>query len=281
MAQEPAKPSPGFSPVHFPHGFELPPRPTSGPPALQDAHRQTQFLLGRDLQLLERLLTLHLATARQASRSKEPSARGILALWARVYGYLADAVSLLLQAGYASATPLVVTACECLAAQRRLIADPAVYTDWLPGSVAQASEHAALSIARADPGPAANLGPLDEIYRLVRLLASSDLGSTLLLTGSESGAQRLSLSFGEGLFHLGWAELVSGWLLRLAGEQLSLAAEFFPLDDGVRAQVADSTTAVDASLAAPNRCHAEDVDGRFLLHNFRRGPANTPRRLLL
>ncbi|HZP25852.1 MAG TPA: hypothetical protein VFB90_02275 [Dehalococcoidia bacterium] len=283
MAEEPARAGPDFSPVHFPGGYELPPRPVSGPAAIQDAYRQSQFLLGKDLQLLERLLNTQLTLAHQAARSREPASRGVLSLWARVYGYLADGCSLLLQAGYPSCPPLAVAASDCVAAQRRILAQPAPYADWLAGAVAQDPGHAALAIARSSGGALALDGELGVVQRLARLLFSPDFGATLLLTGAESGSQRLSLSFAEGTFHLGWAELIAGWLLSLAGEQLSLVldCQLFAFSDELRAEVSPLLELVNAALASPNRCRADEVGGRFLFHNMRRGPAATPRRLLL
>jgi hypothetical protein len=250
---------------------------------LQDAYRQSQFLLGKDLQLLERLLNAQLQLARQAARSRESAARGILALWARVFGYLSDSCSLLLQAGYASSPALIAAACDCLAGEKQLMAQADTYAGWLTGAVTQDSEHAALAIGRDAPEGPALAGALGELQRLARLLSSPSSGATLLLTGAESGSQRLSLSFAEGTFHLGWAELVAGWLLSVAGEQLALALDcpLFSLDPEARSEASTLPGLVAAALASPNRCRAEEVSGRFLIHNMRRGPAATPRRLLL
>ena len=52
----------------FPDRYALPSRPSAASPALQDAFRQTQFLLGEDLELFERLVNIQLEIVAANSR---------------------------------------------------------------------------------------------------------------------------------------------------------------------------------------------------------------------
>ncbi len=49
---------PKIAPYTFPERYELPGPPANASPTVQDAHRQTQFLLASDLSLFERAMTL-------------------------------------------------------------------------------------------------------------------------------------------------------------------------------------------------------------------------------
>ena len=104
MPQE-RKPEIGLSPPRLPDQYEAPQRPGDGAAALQDAYRQSQFLLKQDIRLFEQAMRQQLAVARQLSKVREHEARVILMLCSRVYAYLEDAFSLLLNGRYASCPP--------------------------------------------------------------------------------------------------------------------------------------------------------------------------------
>ncbi len=125
---------------------------------------------------------------------------------------------------------------------------------------------------------------LGSAYRLLTDLTMPHFGSTLLLAGPDSSQQRLALTLGENAFHLGWAELVAGWLLLLADAQTetSLGADQFDAGEQLRDQAARLRSEIGEALANPRRCRAEELpDGRRLIHNFRRAVSGSPKRLLL
>lgn len=285
MPQE-RKPEIGLSPPRLPDRYELPQRPGVGAAAFQDAYRQSQFLLQQDIRLFEQAMRQQLAVARQLSRVREHQARAILMLCSRVYAYLEDAFSLLLTGRYASCHPLLKSGRECLAAQQALMADGfRAYRRWLDNAVRQSREVAALDFDRGEPEGTllSENGAQGSTYRLASLLASPDFGGATLQTGPETSPQRLSLAFADTSFHLGWAELISGWSLALARDQLNLSLGcclFQP--DGEMLTDSDRLQAdINAALNSPQRCHAEETSGRFLIRNFRRGPTAAPRRILL
>ena len=272
----------------FPERYELPPRPPANAlSAVQDAHRQTHFLLGADAELFRRAMELQLAIVRVNAKRLTPERAALLAFWSRVYDCLAGACTLMSQGSYAACAPLLRTACDCLAAQRSLIADGFTeYAEWVAGGVAQDRDKRALAFDlgrfRAGSVLAADeaLGPL---YRLLTDLSMPHFGSTALQVAPDSGPQKLALTFADRAFHLGWAELVSGWLLTLALAQLDAvtASGLFATPDETGRERERLRAEVEERLSDGRRCRAEDADGRFLFHNFRPAASGLPKRVIL
>ena len=117
------QPVPKVAPYAFPERYVLPARPAGEPPSVQDAHRQTHFLLPADLTLFEGAMNLQLALVAAGAKKRSAEAAAILGFWSRVFSCLSDGCVLLGRASYASCPPLLRTACDCIAAQRSLIAD--------------------------------------------------------------------------------------------------------------------------------------------------------------
>jgi hypothetical protein len=275
----------------FPERYELPPRPAAAPAAGQDAHRQTHFLLGQELALFEQAMNLQIdivgGNAKSAS-ARSPQGAALLGLWSRVFSYLADACGLMCRGSYASCPPLLRAACDCIAAQRSLLSDQfSDYLEWLPTAFGQERRHAALAIelGRFRAGSVlAQDERLGAVYRFLTDLSMPHFGATALQTAPDSSLQSIRLAFADRAFHLGWAELVLGWLLTLAGAQLETAigSHVFAVDDDGRSAYQRLGPDLRAAGSNPRRCHVEELpDGRRLLHNFRRAASGVPRRLLL
>lgn len=271
----------------LPARYSLPSKPSAAPPIVQDAFRQTQFLLGNDLLLFERGMNLQLVIAGADPKPRTPSATALLPFWSRTFSHLADAVSLMTIGSYSSCAPLLRSALDCLAVQRSLLRDGFdEYEEWLGCAISQDREHAALvfdlgryraaSVLAEDE----SLGPL---YRLLTDLSMPHFGSTAFLTGSDSNLQKLSLSFGDSTFHMGWAELIMGWLLTLCEAQVHTAASSGPAEaaDAARTGIADLGRDIRLALNGSRRCYVEEAEGRFLFHNFRRKSGGVPRRLMI
>ncbi len=272
----------------FPQRYDLPRRPAAAPPLVQDAHRQTRFLLSSDLSLFERAMNLQLAIAAASAKRRTPETAALLGLWSRTFSYLSDACALLSAASYPSCPPLLRAACDCIAAQRSLLADGfGEYQEWLAEALGKDPEHAAsyIDLGRYRGGSAlAQDERLGSAYRLLTDLTMPHFGSTVLQTGPESGGRKLALAFADSAFHLGWAELVVGWLLALADAQTetALGAEELEGSDALREDAARLRREVEEALANPRRCRAEELaDGRRLIHNFRRAVSSAPKRVLL
>ena len=280
-------PPPKIAPYTFPQRYDLPDRPAGASPTVQDAHRQTRFLLASDLSLFERALNLQLAVVTASAKKRNPETAALLGFWSRTFAYLSDSCILLSRASYSSCPPLLRAACDCIAAQRSLLAEGfAEYHQWLATALGKDQEHAAsyVELGRYRAGSAlAEDERLGSAYRLLTDLAMPHFGSTVLQTGPDSSQQKLTLAFADNLFHLGWAELIAGWLLLLAGAQIetALTAEEFEAGDTLREDAARLLKELGEALANSRRCRAEELgDGRRLIHNFRRAVSGAPKRVL-
>lgn len=271
----------------FPERYIAPSKPTTASPTVQDAYRQTGFLLADDLLLFERAMNLQLAIVAANKKARTPAAAAILSFWSRAFSHLGDACTLTSLGSYGSCAPLLRSALDCIAVQAGLIRDGfGEYEEWLAGAISQAKTQNALAFDlgryRAASVLAADerLGPL---YRLLTDLSMPHFGSTAIQTGSDSNLQKLSLGFGDSAFHLGWAELIMGWLLVLCDAQLRTvaAAEATAVTQGSRTDIENLAHDTKASLESGRRCYVEEVEGCFLFHNFRRKPGGVPRRLIL
>jgi len=282
------QPTPKVAPYAFPERYVLPGRPAGEQPAVQDAHRQTHFLLPADLALFEQAMNLQLSAVAAGTKKRSPEAAALMGFWSRTFSYLSDACVLLGRASYASCPPLLRAACDCIAAQRSLIADGfEEYHEWLASALGKDREHAAsyIEMGRFRAGSVlAQDERLGSAYRFFTDLTMPHFGSTLLQVGPDSGQQKLALAIGESAFHLGLAELVSGWLLLLAGAQTEAALDgpFVEPAHPLREEAARLRRQTEEALANPRRCRAEELpDGRRLIHNFRRAVSGAPRRVLL
>ncbi len=270
----------------FPERYALPSRPSAPPPAVADAYRQTQFLLGEDLAVFEKAMNLQLAVVAANARARTPEAAALLALWSRVFSHLADACTLMAGGSYVSCPPLLRSACDCIAAQRSLATDFSEYRQWFEGAIRQQREHAALAfdLGRFRAGSAlAEDERLGGIYRLLTDLSMPHFGATALQVAPDSSLQKLALAFADNAFHLGWAELTTGWLLTLTEAQSSTSESsgVFAIPDALRAQHEGIVRDIASALGGRRRCYVEDVGGRFLFHNFRRRASGAPKRVLL
>src|SRR3990170_3565969 len=104
---------------------------------------------------------------------------------------------LLGRASYGSCPPLLRAACDCIAAQRSLIADGfEEYHEWLATALGKDREHAASYIEMGRFRAGAVLAQderLGSAYRFLTDLTMPHFGSTLLQVGPDSGQQKLVL----------------------------------------------------------------------------------------
>jgi hypothetical protein len=261
---------------------------------VQDAFRQTQFLLGEDLRLFAEGAGLQLEVAREASISKfrKPELAGMLSLWSRAFSAGADALGLVVRGSYASVPALVRAAAEYIAAQEALRAgEMDLFRDWLAGAleVNEDLKGTEFELGRYFAGEtlAAN-ERLRAVYRPASDLGRPNFGASLLLTASESNRTRVQVAFADHAFHLGWAQLEIGWLLTLASVQLGVilhAREVFQVGEEPRLRVLRWANAVEQRLAAGDRCRMSEVEHggqrRYLLENFRRTGGAAPRRIVV
>jgi hypothetical protein len=282
------------SAVRMPDSYELPVAPEGASPDVQDAYRQTQFLLRGDLGLFGEGMQLQLEALHGASHSRfrtHPYG-ALIALWSRAYLLLADGCLLVTRGSYASSAALTRSACELIAAHEQLReSEMPEYLEWLAQGLAPDKDRKATNIGLGRffaGGTLASDERLGAVYRAAGDLSRPNFGASLLFVGPESNNQRLALAFGDRDFHFGWAQLTLGWLLALCERQLAAviaAGDIFGVDDERRAACESFAARVDAALSKEDRCRVEEIeeDGsrRYLAHNFRRAPGGAATRILL
>lgn len=280
--------------IPFPGRYALPPRPADESPQVQDSYRQTQFALGGDLRLFEEGMNLQLAilAASSGSHYRTHPYAAVVSLWSRTFSALADALLLTVRGSYGSALPLIRTACECVAAQRQLYAQEMdLYREWLLTSLRPHEEFKAFEFGLGHYFAGETLAADDRlrsVYRPAADLARPNFGATTLITGPESNNLRLAYAFDDRAFHLGWAEILTGWLLALCERQLHTAVhatDLFQVPAETHEAYAAFARKVDGRLADPARARIEEVtEGnfkRYLVHNFRRTVGAAPKKILL
>jgi hypothetical protein len=281
------------TPIASPEEYVLPTRAEAG--VAQDAFRQTEFVLGGDLDLFARAMNLQLRIAKETfpfSRNRTHELTAIAGLWSRAYLYLSDALLLAMRGAYASTLPLVRAAAECIAAQEGLRAgEMALYRQWLATTLQPDDRFKAFEfeLGRYFAGEVlASDATLRAVYRPVADLGRPSFGATILQSGPESNMRQVQLSFADTSFHQGFTELTVGWLIALAARQVRVlvdAEDIVPVSAEVRAEYERLQTEVNASLARDDRCRIEEVtDGntrRYLVHNFRRQGSGSPKKLIL
>ena len=266
--------------------------PESAGEQVLDAYRQTRFVLGADLDLLHDLMDLQLKLVKDAYQTRTHAAAAILALWSRSYTYISDAALLASRGSYASVLPLVRTACECIAATEGLRAgEMSMHHEWLEYSLMPNERFKAFEFQLGRyfaQEVVVNDVVLRSVYRPAADLGRPAFGATLLQTAPESNNVRLAIAFADASFHLGWAEIVLGWLLALASRQLLViveASDVFPVSDDRLQRFEALQKQAEATLARTDRCRIEEVedrgDRRYLVHNFRRAASASPKKVLL
>jgi hypothetical protein len=285
------QPSPRISPFVYPKEYVLPARPSAAGQAVADAHRQTGFLLAGDVALFEQGMNLELRIVAdsRAAQYRTPALAALLGLWSRSFAYRADVCLLATRGSYVSCLPLLRAAADCVGAQRGLASDGCQeFIDWLATAFGQDREHAALEIGLGRYRSGAILAAderLGQAYRAVTELTMTHFGATLLQTAPEASQEKVTIAFGESGFHLGWAQLIFGWLLTLTDAQLEASAgarDVLAVSGDVEVEARRFSEAVAGALAREDRCRLEEVDNaRFLISNFRCLAGAVPRRILL
>lgn len=266
--------------------------PESAGDQVQDAYRQTRFVLGEDIDLLHDLMDLQLGLLKDAYQTRTHAAAAIIGLWSRSYSYLSDGALLASRGSYASVLPLVRTACECIAATEGLRAgEMSMHHEWLANTLTPNERFKAFEFQLGRyfaQEVVANDALLRSVYRPAADLGRPAFGATLLQTAPESNNVRVAIAFADASFHLGWAEITLGWLLALTARQIQVIVEataVLPVSDERRARYEALRRQVDAALARNDRCRIEEVDDRgdvrYLVHNFRRAASASPKKVLL
>jgi hypothetical protein len=294
---QPPLPTPGqrVSGIDLPDGYILPGKPDdAAPAAVRDAYRQTQFALGKDLRLFAEGMELQLRILRDSSHSRFRTHvyAAVVGTWSRAYVAFGDAALLVTRGSYASVPNLVRSACELIAAEHQVEREEtAEFLGWMLGHLKPDEEHKAFDIGLGHYFAGTTLAADDGlrlVYRSASDFGRPNFGATLLEVGPESNNVRLALSFADASFHVGWAEIELGWLLRLCERQVAVAAhmpDVFDITPETHTAYGDFAARVEATLSDVARARIEEVESagfkRWLIHNFRRQPSGAPKKMLV
>jgi hypothetical protein len=290
-------PTPGqrVSGIAMPEQYRPPGKPDEhSPAAVQDAFRQTQFVLGGDLRLFADGMNLQLRILNDSahSRFRTHVYAAVLGTWSRAYAALDDACLLATRGSYASVPNLVRSAGELIAAEYQVkYEETGEFIGWMLEHLRADEERKAFDVGLGHYFAGTTLAADDQlrlVYRSSSDLGRPNFGTTLLMVGPESNNLRLAYAFGDASFHVAWAEIELGWLIRLCERQLAVAVhmeDVLNIEAPTHAAYEEFAMRVQETLATPSRARLEevDVDGfkRWLVHNFRRQPSGAPKKILL
>jgi hypothetical protein len=288
-----APPPQRVSGMRVPDDWTLPGKPDGLSIEAEDAWRQTGFVLADDLRLIAANLDLQ---ARMAATGRTPGARtmtmaAIASLWSRALQSSSDATGLIRRGSYQSALPLIRQSVELVAGQYGLGAELDEFKRWAHSAYGRNADAKAEDIGLGHYFSGETIAGDDQlrvIYRAVSDFGRPNFGPTALFVADGATHERYPLVFGGQAFHFGWAQLLSGWLLRLGVSQLHLAMhapDHFPADAELRNAVIAHVADIEALLADEDRCSVEqwqDENGhaRQLITQFRRQPRDATKRLL-
>jgi hypothetical protein len=293
----PPLPTPGqrVSGIDFPQEYALPTKPdASEAPAVQDAYRQTQFVLVKDLRLFAEGMALQLRILNDSSHSRyrTHAYAAVVSNWSRAYSAVADACTLIVRGSYGSVPNIVRFACELIAAEYQLHREEmGEYVAWLLGHLKPDDKHKAFDVGLGHYFAGSTLAAderLRQVYRASSDLGRPNFGAGLLLAAPESNNVRLAYAFDDRAFHVALAEIELGWLIRLCERQVAVAVHMhgvFNITEETHAVYGDYARRIDELLSSAGRARIEEVEQgnfkRWLIHNFRRQPSGAPKRMLL
>ncbi len=291
----PIAPSPQrISGMRVPDGWTLPGKPADLDGIAEDAWRQTGFTCGDELRLVAATLDLQarLAETGYTASARSMTMAGYAGLWSRAFSATSDTVSLVRRGSYQSALPLLRQAVEFIGALRGLDAEMDEWRRWTHEAYGRFEPARATEVGLGHyfaGGAIAAEGYLRLIYRATSDLGRPNFGPTALFVANEATHERYPLNFADHAYHLGWAQLLLGWTLRLGVVQLHSSmhlAQHFPASADLRAQIVAHVREAETLLDDSDRCRLEewrDDDGRarHLLVQFRRRPGDATQRLLL
>ena len=233
-------------------------------------------------------MNLQLSIVAANAKMRSADAAALLAFWSRTFSHLADACTLMARAPTPRARPC--------SAPPSTASPPSARSSRTASRSTRSGSHRAGARTASTP-PRTSTSAASAPARSWRRTSGSAAPTACSWTSRcrtsaprcswrrpESSLQKLALAFGDSAFHLGLAELVSGWLLLLAGAQTeaALSGPFVEPAHPLREEAARLRNQTEEALASPRRCRAEELpDGRRLIHNFRRAVSGAPRRVLL
>lgn len=273
--------------------WQLPGKPSDLPADAADAWRQTNFNFAEEIKLLENGFNLE---ARFSATAYTLSARnmdmaGFTTLWARSFLTCSDITSLIRRGGYQSTMPLIRQAVELIGAQEGLTNEIDIWRSWTHEAFNQESESRAIEqkVGHYFSGESIASDPdLKIIYKAASDFGRPNFGPSALFVANGANRVRYPLVFADQAFHIGWAELIFGWLMILNRKQLHLSMHlpnFFPIDKEFKQRIIQHIESINEYLSNDQRCKIEEYEDktgrpRLIMVNFRRQMSDQRSRLL-
>ena len=281
------------SPPRISYEASRSPRPPAAEPG-SDAHRQTGFVLGAEVETVLNALALEgdLAERLSGAKFRKLDIAAVLAFASRSWLSRLEALHAMEVGNYVSAFPLLRASADYCAAFCSMLGPSAdEWTEWAAsGGIARAPEQHALEYRLHPFRSAEELArnqALARVYREASALALPHFGATVLLTANDSDQDRLAVTFGDRDFHVGLAELVLGLLAALSREHFRAlvdASERLNLAEALPG-ISGSLERIDSLIDRPDRCRLVplEVDGRerTVIEGFRRAAGAAATRVLL
>ncbi|HIE83503.1 MAG TPA: hypothetical protein EYQ00_06465 [Dehalococcoidia bacterium] len=260
----------------------------------KDAWRQTGFLMKKEWNLIQASLNLSTALVKTGYT---PSARsmimaGYASVWSRSLLTLSDAAGLVRGGSYQTVMPLIRQSIELAAAHRGLTDEIDEWKRWTHEAFAGHAEtksteigiggYFAGSVIAEDP-------VMKIIYRASSDFARPNFGPTSLFVANEASHEKHPLHFADRSFHLGWTQLLFGWILSVSGLLLETGlsqTQEFPADNILKAKIiqhlGDCTeVALDEHQCRLKEWTDSDNRKRYIISNFKRQSTDAAVRLLI
>ena len=273
--------------------WKLPGKPTDLSSDAADSWRQTSFNFAEEIKLIENGLNLE---AKFSASAYTLSARnmdmaGFATLWGRSFLTCSDITTLIRRGGYQSAMPLIRQAAELIGAQEGLTNEIDMWRSWTHEAFSQESGSRAIEqkVGHYFSGESIAADPdLRTIYKAASDFGRPNFGPSALFVANGANRVRYPLVFGDQAFHIGWAELIFGWLMILNRKQLNLSMhipKFFPINEELKQLVIEHIQIIEEYLLNDQRCKIEEYKDnsgrpRLLMINFRRQLSDQRARLL-
>tara|TARA_B110000438_G_scaffold44198_1_gene44186 strand:- start:457 stop:1359 length:903 start_codon:yes stop_codon:yes gene_type:complete len=280
--------------MKVPDGLPLPAEPNLEIETSKDAWRQTGFLMKKEWDLIQ--LSLNLSTA-LVKTGYTPSARsmimaGYASVWSRSLLTLADAAGLVRGGSYQTAMPLIRQSIELAAAHRGLVDEIDEWKRWTHEAFASHAEtksteigiggYFAGSVIAEDP-------VMKIIYRASSDFARPNFGPTSLFVANEASHEKYPLHFADRSFHLGWTQLLLGWILNVTGLLLETGlsqTHEFPADNVLKNKISQHLDNSREVTSDENQCRLKEwIDSdnrkRYIISNFRRQSTDAAIKLLI
>ena len=280
--------------MKVPDELPLPTEPSIDIDTSKDAWRQTGFLMKKEWDLMQTGLNLSTALVKTGYA---PSARSMImasyaSMWSRSLLTLSDTAGLVRVGSYQTAMPLIRQSIELAAAHKGLIEEIDEWKRWTHEAFASHPETKSIEIGIGGyfAGSVIAEDPIMKIiYRASSDFARSNFGPTSLFVANEATHEKYPLHFADRSFHLGWTQLLFGWILNISGLLLETGlsqTHEFPADDALRTSIIQYLDQSKKVASDESQCRLEewtDTDNRkrYIISNFRRQSTDAAVKLLI